>query len=165
MGLLFGQLMKLHLGCGEKHWPGWINCDAYGDPDIQTDCKKLPFEYSYADEIQAIHFVEHVPRLEVENMLMDWHRVLKPGGKLVLEVPSLDKIAKNIVDGSKNIRVTVLGIFGDPRDKKQGMMHQWCYTQAELSEILNQCGFVGIEVKEPVFHIAERDMRIEAVKP
>lgn len=157
--------VRLHLGSGDKTWPGWVNCDAYSDCDVQTDCRKLPFEYDYADEIQSIHFVEHVPRLEVENMLMNWHRVLKPGGKLSIEVPCLDKIAKNVVDGTKNIRITVLGIFGDPRDKKPGMMHQWCYTGAELSEILHQCGFVGIEVKEPVFHLAERDMRIEARKP
>ena len=158
--------MRLNVCSGDKHWPGFTNVDQYSDvADINADCRHLKFDYSTADEIHCIHGVEHVPRLDVENMLMDWHRVLKPGGKLVIEVPCLDKIAQSIVNKEKNIRMTTLGIFGDPRDTKPGMMHQWCYTGAELSEILNQCGFIGIEVMEPVFHIPARDMRIEAVKP
>lgn len=157
--------MRLHIGSGDKHWPGFVNCDAYGDPDVQTDCKKLPFPADYATAIHSIHFVEHVPRLELENMLMDWHRVMKPGAKLVIEVPCLDKIAKNIMAGEKNMRLTVLGIFGDPRDPRPGMMHQWSYTEKELSESLLQAGFKDVQVMEPKFHMKERDMRIEAVKP
>jgi ubiquinone/menaquinone biosynthesis C-methylase UbiE len=157
--------MRLHLGCGEKHWPGFVNVDAHGDPDVISDCRKLPFDADYADEIHSIHFVEHVPRLDLENMLVDWHRVLKPGGKLVIEVPCLDKMAQHIVNGEKNLRLTLLGIFGDPRDKKPGMLHAWAYTKAELSEAVLQCGFNKVEVMEPKFHLESRDMRLEAVKP
>jgi len=165
MGAVSGKPVRLNVGGGDKHWPGWVNCDKFGTPDVQTDCTRLPFEADYADEIQSIHFVEHVARMDVTNMLLDWHRVLKPGGKLVIEVPCLDKIAKNVVDKERNLRLTVLGIFGDPRDPKPGMMHQWCYTEDELREVVMECGFKSVEVKEPVFHIAKRDMRLEAVKP
>lgn len=157
--------MRLHLGCGEKHWPGFVNVDAHGDPDVLSDCRKLPFEADYADEIHSIHFVEHVPRLDLENMLVDWHRVMKPGAKLVIEVPCLDKMARHIVNGEKNLRLTLLGIFGDPRDPKPGMMHGWAYTKAELSEALLQTGFNKVEVMDPKFHLVERDMRLEAYKP
>ena len=157
--------MRLHLGSGDKFWPGFLNCDAYADADVVTDCTKLPFDADYADEIQAIHFVEHVPRMDVDNMLMDWHRVLKPGGKLVIEVPCLNKMAQRIVEGEKNIRFTTLGIFRDPRDAKPGMMHAWAYTKNELGSILEQCGFAGIEFMEPKFHMPARDMRVEAIKP
>lgn len=157
--------MRLHLGSGDKHWPGWVNVDAYGEPDVISDCRKLPFGPDQADEIQSIHFIEHVPRLELENMLMDWHRVMKPGAKLAIEVPCLDKMAALIVAGEKNLRLTLLGIFGDPRDPKPGMMHAWAYTKAELSAALEQCGFTDIQVKEPIFHMPARDMRLEAVKP
>lgn len=157
--------MKLHIGSGDKYWPGFQNCDLHSDADVQTDCRKLPFDADYADEIHSIHFVEHIPRMELENMLIDWHRVLKPGGKLAIEVPCLNKMAQMVVDGEKNLRLTLLGIFGDPRDPKPGMLHQWAYTREELSESLRQCGFSKVEVKEPMFHIAKRDMRIEAVKP
>ncbi len=157
--------MRLHLGAGDKSWPGWCNCDAHGEPDVITDCRKLPFDADYADEIQAIHFVEHVPRLDVDNMMADWLRVLKPGGKLAIEVPCLNKMAQHIVNGEKNIRLTTLGIFGDPRDKKPGMMHQWAWTTEEMTSVLLQAGFKDVKVVEPYFHHKERDMRVEAVKP
>lgn len=157
--------MKLHIGAGDKHWPGWVNCDANGDQDVVTDCTKLPFDADYADEIQSIHFVEHIPRMQVDNMLMDWHRVLKSGGKLVIEVPCLNKMAQRIVDGEKNLRFTTLGIFGDPRDPKPDMMHAWAYTKEELTEIIAQAGFTDVQYMEPKFHFPQRDMRIEATKP
>jgi len=157
--------MRIHIGAGDKYWPGFLNCDAYGEQDVVTDCRKLPFDADYADEIQAIHFVEHVPRMDVDNMIMDWHRVLKPGGKLVIEVPCLNKMAQHIINGEKNIRMTTLGIFGDPRDTKPGMMHAWAYTKEELTEIVQQAGFSDIQYMEPKFHHPPRDMRIEAMKP
>lgn len=157
--------MKLHIGCGDKYWPGFVNVDQYAqEADVNADCKKLPFEADYADEIHTIHFIEHVPRLDVNNMLLDWHRVLKPGGKLFIEVPCLDKIAQSVINGEKNMRLTVLGIFGDPRDPKPGMMHQWCYTSDELKDVLLQCGYSKVIVTEPKFHLPQRDMRVEAIK-
>ena len=158
-------MTRLHLMAGEKYWPGFLNVDAHSECDVQSDCRKLLFDADYADEIHCIHGLEHIPRLEVENMLVDWHRVMRPGAKLVIEVPCLDKIAAHITAGEKNLRLTLLGIFGDPRDPKPGMMHQWAYTKAELSSILEQCGFADIQVMEPKFHIAARDMRVEARKP
>ena len=61
----------LNIGSGRHYWPGFVNCDAVDDPDVVTDCKKLPFDPDYADEIHAIHFVEHVSRMEVNNMLLE----------------------------------------------------------------------------------------------
>ena len=156
--------VRLHIGSGDKHWPGFVNVDAYGDPDVLTDCRRLPFDRDYADEIHSIHFVEHIPRLEVDQMLYDWYRVLRSGGYIAIEVPCLDKIAANVIAGEKNMRLTSLGIFGDPRDPKPGMMHHWCYTKKELVEILEQVGFKMVGVEEPHFHMAARDMRVTGVK-
>ncbi len=158
-------MIRLNVGAGDKKWPGWTNCDAYGEQDVLTDCRKLPFDADHADEIQAIHFVEHIPRMEVDNMIADWHRVLKRGGKLVIEVPCLDKIAQMIVDGEKNLRMTVLGLFGDPRDPRPGMMHAWAYSKKELVDIVIQAGFKDVQCVEPKFHHPQRDMRVEAIKP
>ena len=161
-----GATVRFHLGAGDKYWPGYINVDLYGDQDVIYDCRRMhAFETDYADEIHAIHYVEHVSRLSLENMLCEWHRVLKPGGRVAIEVPCLDKIAKMIVAGEKNLRLTLLGLFGDPRDQKPDMMHQWCYSGAELCEALSQCGFKDMKVMEPHYHIPMRDMRVEAVKP
>lgn len=97
--------------------------------------------------------------------MYEWFRVLKRGGKLVLECPCLDKIAQLIVNGETNMRLTVLGIFGDPRDPKPGMLHQWCWSKAELLEALTGVNFTNITFLEPVFHFPQRDMRVECTKP
>lgn len=156
--------LRVNVSAGDKHWPGFVNTDLYGEADVQADMRDLPFDTATVDELHAIHCVEHIPRMQLESMLHHWNRILKPGGKVFIEVPCLNKIAKMVVDGEKNLRLTVLGIFGDPRDEKPGMMHGWCYTREELTEALEQCNFVVTETT-PKFHIARRDMRLEAVKP
>lgn len=159
--------VRINVGAGLTRFPGagWINCDRHGDQDVLCDAFPLPFETDFADEVWAIHLLEHIHRSQAGRALYEWFRVLKPGGKLVLEVPCLDKIAKLIVDGEENIRLTVMGIFGDPRDSKPDMMHQWCWSKKELIDTLTGVNFDQIEVKEPIFHLAVRDMRIEAYKP
>lgn len=159
--------VRINLGCGLTHFPGksWINCDRNGDADTICDAFPLPFETDFADEIWAIHLLEHLHRSEAGRALYEWFRVLKPGGKLVIEVPCLDKIAQLIVNGEKNIRLTLMGLFGDPRDTKPDMMHQWCWSKTELTDTLVGVNFQDIQVNEPIFHLAVRDMQITARKP
>lgn len=90
--------------------------------------------------------------------------MLKAGGKLVLEMPCLDKIVDLLKAGEKNMRLTMFGLFGDPRDPKPDMLHKWCYSKTELTELLSGIGFRDIKIMEPVFHIPARDFRVEAVK-
>lgn len=158
-------MIRLHVGAGDKYWPGWVNIDLHGEQDVNCDVSKMPFETDYADELQAHHVLEHIHRATSCQTLQEWFRVLKRGGRVVIEVPCLNKIAQSIVAGEKNQRMTVLGLFGDPRDPRPDMLHKWCYSEEELSEILSGIGFTDVKVEPPVFHMPERDMRITGVKP
>jgi SAM-dependent methyltransferase len=164
MSVMTYPKLKINCGCGDKLIPGFCNVDRNGTFDVQSDAFPLPFGTDTAD-LWAIHLFEHIHRGQASPCLTEWFRVLKPGGKLVLELPCLDKIVKLLVNGEKNIRLTLFGLFGDPRDSKPDMMHQWCWSQAELTEALSGVGFELITFKEPIFHIAARDMRVEAYKP
>ncbi len=157
--------IRLNIGAGNKYWPGFINIDRHGDQDVVSDAFPLPFTTDYADEIWAIHIFEHLHRSEAGKALYEWFRVLKPGGKLVLELPCLDKIAQLIVNGEQNQRLTTFGLYGDPRDEKPDMMHQWGWSKNEIIDTLSNVAFTNITIMEPFFHIAARDMRIEAYKP
>lgn len=147
--------LRLNLGNGDKFWPGFNNCDKNGYLLIYSDYPET------VDEIHAIHLFEHLNRLDVSQALKDWKGMLKPNGLLVLEMPSMDKIAQMIVDGEKSQRLTLLGIFGNPKDEKPDMMHHWCYQNWELEQILTEAGFHQIDFMEPVYHMTQRDLRVE----
>ena len=33
--------IRLNLGAGDRHWPGWVNVDCIGDQDLISDVTKL----------------------------------------------------------------------------------------------------------------------------
>ena len=155
---------RIHLGCGDKLWPRFINVDFDG-ADVNTDIRKLPFPDNYADEIHLIHVFEHLHRMQVDAALQEWKRVLKPGGKLAMEMPCLDKVAEFLAAGAKDLKRTLFALYGDVRLNRPEMLHQWCWSKAEIASVLANNGFVKIEHQEPFFHYPDRDLRIVAFKP
>lgn len=179
---------KLNLGCGDRHWPGFINIDIQRPgmklkPDIISSVTQLPFEENTVDEIHAIHLLEHLPRWMASEILEGWRFVLKPGGLLVLELPCLDKIVHQLhtvshlpfsqrlyelPDGRKvDIYDACLdGLYGDRREKDREMMHHWCYSRGEIQNLLSleHQEFSQVFIVEPKYHRPFRDMRVEARK-
>lgn len=83
-----GQPVRLHLGCGEQHFSGYVNIDHPSDQhnvmrsvaDIQADVRHLDFPDGSIDEIRLHHVFEHFPRVVALALLIRWHRWLKVGG-------------------------------------------------------------------------------------
>lgn len=168
--------MKLNLGSGNRKMvgDGWINVDlpdnwCSSKPEIVHDITKpLPFDDESADVIQAIHVFEHMYRYDADAILIDWVRVLKPGGLLVLELPCLDKIInifnhciKNQHDLPENM--TLWGLYGDPKYANPAMVHRWCYSFTELTSMLELNGLT-VRSEKPQTHQPLRDMRLEGRK-
>lgn len=157
-------MLRLNLGSGRHCWPNAYNVDLDPRADIQATVDNLEtFKDGVVDEIYAIHLFEHLPRLDLSHYLDEWKRVLKDGGKLVLEMPCLDKIAQMILEGEENCAFTLFGLYGDIREESPYMRHQWCYTKKEIARILTGSGF-DVEVTESVYHVNRRDMRVIAIK-
>lgn len=80
--------MRLHLGCGSQYWPGFTNVDKFvTSADVICDCSKLDeFKEGEAQEIHALHLLEHFHRMTAENAIQRWFKVLRPGGRLILEL-------------------------------------------------------------------------------
>lgn len=78
----------VNLGSGSSDFgPRVINVDIlpYASVDIVSSIDRLPFEDASIDQIINIAVLEHVPNpIEV---VAEFHRVLKPGGKLYCFVP------------------------------------------------------------------------------
>ncbi len=156
--------MRLHLGCGKKKLDGWLNCDL-SNSDMDMDIRVLPFQDNSTDEIMAVHVCEHFYKHDIQNVLKEWRRVLKDGGKLVLELPCLDKVLWHFMHGSP-ANMTLWPLYGDPHTHKDGepALHKWCWSKFEFRLLLERAGFVQIEEETPHFHQPSRDMRFVAIK-
>jgi SAM-dependent methyltransferase len=84
---------RLNLGCGRYPKPGFVNVDWRDEPgiDLVHDLSILPypFETESFDLVEADHVLEHLP--EVFRVMTEIHRILKPGGVLVLRVPHFSR--------------------------------------------------------------------------
>lgn len=79
---------KLNVGCGRDIRQGYINMDVVKLPGVDVVHninKKFSYADGYFDEILARHVIEHVE--DLGKVMKDLHRLLKPGGKLLIETP------------------------------------------------------------------------------
>lgn len=84
-------MRKLHLGCGNKLLPGYINVDKYGSPDVLKDLEKLPWSWDSdsIDEVLMIHVLEHLGQ-STEIYLGIWkeiYRICKNNAIVKITVP------------------------------------------------------------------------------
>lgn len=173
------SLKRLNLGCGDKILPGYVNVDVVASragkqPDVICDLRDLqPFASDSVDEVLAVHVVEHFWRWEVEDVLREWVRVLKPGGRMVLECPNLQSACEaflaNPDAGSQSTQAgqrTMWVFYGDPQWKDPLMVHRWGYTPKSLASLMQSVGLVGAKQEPAVYKLREpRDMRVVAYKP
>jgi predicted SAM-dependent methyltransferase len=87
----------LHLGCGPKYLPEFLNVD--GNPfnkiDLWLDVRNgLPFPPNSVDSIYSTHMFEHFYPDELTLLLQECVRVLKPGAGIRLIVPNLESAIK-----------------------------------------------------------------------
>jgi ubiquinone/menaquinone biosynthesis C-methylase UbiE len=77
------------IGCGPNKVKGAIGVDRLALPGVDIVCdfevSPLPFGDSSVDEIHTRHVLEHVR--DLERLLREFSRVLKPSGKLHVTVP------------------------------------------------------------------------------
>lgn len=88
---------KLNLGCGWDHRDGYLNVDLheFHKPDLRADVTKLDMLPSgFYCEVVAQDVLEHLPRESTVDVLKEWSRLLKVGGKLHLRVPSVIDLAE-----------------------------------------------------------------------
>lgn len=142
--------LKLHIGStghGSKsaRIPGFLNVDLRVGPDtdIVEDASDLKsVASSSAREIYASHILEHFSHTKTVDVLKEWRRVLKNGGKCYVSVPDFDKMVNlykshGMVDFVRNL------LYGD-----QGYdlaYHYTSFTFASLAKACYEAGFSDIK--------------------
>lgn len=171
--------MRLNVCCGRHVLEGWTNVDIVAStnpkargrvPQVLADVRSIPLPDGCADELMCIHGFEHFFVWEAPDLLREWRRLLRPGGRLILELPDVVKCALNLVErytvkDKHPDQYSMWGIYGDPTTSDPFMMHKWGWHPGTLIPFLEQHGFVDAAEGEPQWHAGgktRRDMRITA---
>lgn len=166
--------VRLNIGAGDKRITGWTGVDiAPGKGvDIVAPMHSIPLPDDCADEVMAIHVIEHVFAWEAPAALSEWARLLKPGGKLTLELPDVLKACRNLAKDLKQNRkhpdqLSMWALYGDDRSQNPLMMHRAGWWFERLKPVVEAAGFERITEHDTVFHAIGRgirDFRLEAYK-
>lgn len=131
----------LNLGCGRDIREGFVNIDMYSDsPDVvYMDIRKIALPDNSADLILASDVLEHFSHREVDVVLAEWGRVLKPGGELVIRCPSLRLQVKAYVNKIWDADIASYMIFGGQTNP--GDYHCIGFDEQSIKKHLAQAGF------------------------
>lgn len=88
----------INLACGPVFIDSlvWTNFDFVAASGVQQAdlLGRLPLTDNSAQLVYSSHFLEHIPKPEVESFLRECLRVLEPGGVIRLVLPDLENMAR-----------------------------------------------------------------------
>lgn len=154
--------MKVNVGSGSKSIVGYVNVDIQSKAaDLHADCKALPFSNNSLDEIISFHLIEHMDRRDAEVAISHWYKLLKSGGRVIIECPDIKEVVRRYLAGDEEMLFSVYG-----RNRYAYDIHLWGYSKDSLSTLLMKIGFNDIKVAAGTDYHArfEPCMRVEAVK-
>jgi FkbM family methyltransferase len=169
----YNKNLKLNLGSGGVPYPGYLSVDLYDKrAHVHMDITKLDFHDNTAVEILASHVFEHLNPYHALDILKDWNRVLKPGGKLIMEMPDIEALCARFADANTGERYGILNaVYGSVNTTGEGgpdnitAPHLFGWWRQSLLDHLLNAGYVDIEFMEEQIPHPESNLRVEAVKP
>jgi predicted SAM-dependent methyltransferase len=155
--------LKLNLGCGSHHYSGYVNVDIKAPADLVCDCLKLPYKENTIVEITSYHMLEHLTKEQGILALKHWYNILIVGGKLVVEVPDLEGVCKELLNGNDYGFNMLYGLQINDFE-----YHKWGYTKKSMEVLFLKIGFEVVYVGEGQdlnhLHTWEPCIRIEGLK-
>jgi predicted SAM-dependent methyltransferase len=136
-------MLKLHLGCGNVHLPGYVNCDIerkFG-VDRVCDARRLTWGDDSVDFIYSCALIEEFGRYEWVDVLKHWCAKLVPGGVLRLSTSDFAAVCEWYVQHRSLEHLPGL-VVGGQRDRysHHGMVFDFQTLKAGLLE----AGFVNV---------------------
>jgi predicted SAM-dependent methyltransferase len=188
------DVRKLQLGAGEHPHEGWLNTDLHGygrDKElVYLDVRRrFPLPDTSFDFVFSEHMLEHLTYDEGQRCLRECFRVLRPGGRVRIATPSLERLAQLYTAEPSEVqrryvRWAVETLEPETNAPLPGVVvnnffrswgHRFIYDPQTLRQALGEAGFVDIEerpvgeleqhlAEEPEFNVYETIV-FEARKP
>jgi GT2 family glycosyltransferase/SAM-dependent methyltransferase len=168
-------LWKLRIVSDGHYRVKWPACIATHDLR-----RGLPYPDCFADYVYTSHCLEHLSNTDVQRIVRDLFRVLKPGGVVRIVVPDLalgarrylERLQFNPADGSAAPDFLEWMQLGKPGRRDP---HLWMYDAASLRKLLLDEGFTDVVVcgyrqsRVPDCDVLDRrpedSVHVEGVKP
>lgn len=185
---LNSPLKKVEIGSGYSPHPGYLHLDIRkGLPQLDYVCdfskEPLPFEDEEVSELLANHLIEHLSFRTLPFVLKEWHRVLAPGGKLILRTPNLRFICEMYLAGKTtpewpgdesyikthlSAEVTpswwaILKLFSG--QDYEANFHHLCFDFPTLKSLLSRYGFTEIQEEKFDKTFSPGELQVTAKKP
>lgn len=125
--------IKLNIGAGSTVIDGFTPIDR----KLGSEAYPLPYPDGSIDEIRASHILEHFTFGEAQQAMEEWSRVLKPGGRIRISVPDVDKVLK---DKSEKRLFYLMGGQMHEND-----IHKSAYDVDRLASLMRQNGFSNLQ--------------------
>jgi predicted SAM-dependent methyltransferase len=160
------SVRKLQIGANVCVMQGWLNTDLYPQSirSVTLDAtKRFPFSNASFDYVFSEHQLEHISYEDALIMLSECHRILRPGGKIRIALPSLDRILQLFGATKTDLQDRYLReaanrcypVVHDPNPcfainaAFMNWGHRFIYDQATLHSTLEKMGFTQIKFVAP----------------
>ena len=119
--------MNINFGCGSIQPSDWINIDL--DPEFNTEHKDLKLIPDNSCDIIVCHaIICCVKYHDIEKVLLEFYRVLKPGGVVRISLPDI----VSGFDAYKNNNINFFPNSEDDLDKRFSAWLTWYSQSASL---------------------------------
>jgi predicted SAM-dependent methyltransferase len=142
---------KLDIGAGlhpKQPLDEWthLDCDAGPHIEIVGDFGDIPLDDESVDEIWIGDVIEHVPVWRQTEVLGEWRRILRPGGKLAGNTPNLEYNVRAYVVEDIDLNWLLQNLYGD----RAGFPHQHyiLFTEDTLRDLFERHGFSSTDFSE-----------------
>lgn len=138
--------MLINLCSGQRKFgTGWTNVDTNPKwtPDVVADGASMPmFADGSAEMIVIHHGLEHFGCGEAAPMIRECHRILEPGGSLLVFVPDMRALTEGWMQGRIDTQIFLTNVYGAFMDSEADR-HKWGFDMKSLCSFLESCGFTA----------------------